>query len=302
MIKTVTGFYKRPLSGIFHSHEHIYIDGDKLGENCPVLPIDDYALSCAELRSFYADGGKCIADAQPVSAGGRPDLLKKLSLNSKVKIIASTGFHKLCFYKPDSFILNCSDADYIADTFINDVENGLCGVIKTAADSCGISGRYEILHSAAAISALKTGYPIICHIEKGASISQVTKFYLDKGLPGNQIILCHADRAVPDIAEHIDAAKLGCYLEYDTIARPKYHSDLEEISIISQVCNKGCVSNVLLGLDTTRQRLVSYSGVSAPGLVYIIEAFVPRLLNSGFTGREIDMFTRLNPFAAFSKH
>lgn len=92
----------------------------------------------------------------------------------------------------------------------------------------------------------------------------------------------------------------GVYLEFDTVARPKYHSDGYEIKLIQTVCDAGFSDRLLLGLDTTRQRLRSYGDPSAPGLDYIITRFIPQLIGSGIPAGTVDMFMKHNPAGALS--
>ena len=47
-------------------------------------------------------------------------------------------------------------------------------------------------------------------------------------------------------------------MEYDTIHREKYHSDEQELKMIEAMVLMGFSSKLLLGLDTTNQRLKSY--------------------------------------------
>ncbi len=281
-----------------HCHEHIWISREELGDRCPVTSIDDVAASLAELKAFYEAGGCLLADAQPTMAGGSPTKLGELSRDSGVAIIASTGFHKLCFYRDDSPIHTLTEDELVA-SFCRDIRENRCGMIKVAADSIWLDGRYETLHRAAAKAAVLTGAPVICHVEKGADPVEVLDFYTGLGVAPASMILCHCDRAVADFSRHLTVVERGAYLEYDTVARPKYHDDEAEIELISQLVKAGYGSRVLLGLDTTRERLIAY-GSKGPGLSYIKNTFVPMLLAAGIDGETVRLMTEVNPAEAFS--
>lgn len=294
IIRTAAGDVSPKAFDFFHCHEHIWIDGGFLGGDAPVRPIDDFDRSLAELKRL--NKGTALVDCQPLSAGGDADILKRLSGRSGIGLIAATGFHKLSFYKADSYILQ-GDAGQIGERFLR--ETARCGVIKTAVPKEGIAGRYETLHTVAAKVAAATGLKLIVHMDPGADPLAVLDFYGEFGI-GDGVILCHLDRAEPDISLHIRAAERGAFLEYDTVARPKYHSDEQEIRIIRQVCDAGFGHRILLGLDTTRERLRSYAGEGAAGLDYLENTFICELRAGGFDEETVDLFTRRNPRNAIS--
>ncbi len=299
ILRTVAGDVSPDSFDYFQCHEHVWIDRNMLGLSAPVTPIDDFDRSLAELKDFgsLAPGG-LIVDCQPVSAGGDAYVLRQLSGLSGVGIIASTGFHRLCFYRQDSFVMSAGIMS-AAEIFTRELHTG-CGIIKVACENEGVTGRYLKLHSAAALAAAATGSKIICHIEKGADPLALIEFYGYYDIPPSSLILCHMDRAIDDISIHLKAAGLGAYLEYDTIARPKYHSDADEIALITRVCDAGFTNRILLGLDMTTSRLRSYSGQNAVGLCYIKGRFIAAMRESGIGDAEITAFTRENPRRALS--
>ena len=295
IIRTVAGDVCPDSFDFFHCHEHIWIDGNILGPDSPVRPIDDFQASLSELALLSK--GTAIVDCQPASAGGSTSTLKRLSAKSGIGIIASTGFHKLCFYRAESGIVNAKFRD-IRRKF--SYESRKCGVIKTAVEENGIRGRYEILHAAAASVSRATGLKVIVHTDPGSDAAGILDFYRENGVDETGVILCHLDRTEPDVSVHIEAARRGAYLEYDTIARGKYHSDEEEIGIIRKICDSGLSDKILLGLDTTRERLKSYGGIRAAGLDYLEKTFITKLKAHGFSDGIIDLFVRDNPRSALS--
>ncbi|MBO4770881.1 MAG: hypothetical protein J5563_08895 [Clostridia bacterium] len=295
IIRTVAGDVSPDSIDFFHCHEHIWIDGNKLGSDSPVRPIDDFQKSLSELALLSKR--TAIVDCQPVSAGGSTAILKSLSAKSGVGIISSTGFHKMCFYHAESSILNAKLCD-LKRKFSN--ESRKCGVIKTAVEKNGIRGRYEILHTAASSVSRATGLKVVVHTDPGSYAVDVLDFYRENGVEETSVVLCHLDRTEPDISVHIEAARRGAYLEYDTIARGKYHSDEEEIGIIRKICDAGLSDKILLGLDTTRERLKGYSGSAVVGLDYIEKTFITKLKAHGFSDGTIALFVRENPRTALS--
>ena len=307
-IRTVLGDIDPELLGFTHCHEHIFIERDKSAEINPALLLDDYDKSLRELKMFRKAGGGALVDAQPVMAGRMAECLFIASLESGIHIIASTGFHKTCFYYDDGYIFRQTEQE-IAERYIYEITRGMtasrqgwmlkmnirAGIIKTAVDTGGIFADkiYEKLHSAAAIAQVETGAPVMCHIEKGADAEEVIRFYTNAGVPAQSIWIAHLDRADNDIGHHKAIASCGAYLEYDTIGRPKYHSNSYECQLIMDMLKAGYGNKLLLGLDSTRERLKSYGGNI--GLPYLKEVFVPYLKSNGVTEDDIRKLTIDNP-------
>ena len=151
MIAAVLGDIAPGDLGFCQSHEHIYI------RDCPARAgecIDDVEKSLAELKSYRSAGGCAIVDAQPLGTGRDAGILTRLSQQSGVHIIASTGFHKLSYYPEEHWMFSAAEED-IARLFITELEQGMyldgdtafprvpgktrAGQIKTALDLDGLS-------------------------------------------------------------------------------------------------------------------------------------------------------------------
>ncbi|MEG0702445.1 MAG: phosphotriesterase [Christensenella sp.] len=308
-IRTVTGDIAPQELGYCQCHEHIFLEMDKSFEVSPVLFMDDYKKSVAELKEYQTAGGRAIVDAQPVACGRMAELLEKASAESGVHIVASTGFHKTAFYYDDSYVFKYN-ADEITKLYIEELEVGMyaskqagekilsckAGQIKTAIDRNGIhaNATYEKLFNAAADAAQCTGAPVMVHIEQNADALHVVDFFVKHGVAANRLVLCHIDRARYDFAYHKECAQTGAFMEYDTINRPKYHDDVREAELIEFMLGEGYAAQLLLGLDTTNARLRSY-GAKDMGLDYILKAFIPFLEKRGIDSNiMLDMLV-LNP-------
>jgi phosphotriesterase-related protein len=172
------------------------------------------------------------------------------------------------------------------------------GQIKVAYTTDGLNTHFTRLFAAAAAACNATGAPMMIHIDNGMD-PLVLDDFLDKCdvLPQKRIY-CHLDRAVADMSIHLELCKRGCWLEYDTIGRPKYHDDAAEIAIIQQMLDGGYGANILLGLDTTGKRLKAYGGVI--GLDYIVRTFIPAMSAAGIGRDVVDAFMVDNPARVFA--
>jgi len=275
--------------------------------------IDDKDKSTAELDLFRKAGGNAVVDAQPIGAGRDANFLAEVSKRSGVHLIASTGFHKMMFY-PEHHWVYSYEEDTLAALYISELREGMfvgadtaapqertahkAGQLKVAMDVCGLTPQYEKLFSAAAQAAAETGAPLMIHVDIGSDPIMMCDFLTKRGVNPTQMIFCHMDRATPDLAHHEELAKRGAYLEYDTIARPKYHDDEREIAILHHMLQADCGDQILMSLDVTRERLTSYGG--APGLDYILRTFIPNAEQSGIVQEQLHRIFHQNPANAFA--
>lgn len=307
-IMTVNGEIFPEELGYCQCHEHILLKKGVSFLQNPDLCIDDLKKSTEEVSRYAKAGGISLIDAQP---GGCCRMEKGLSLISSetgVNIIASTGFHKLCFYpalhwihtfseeQMYQFILHELTAGMFSDAdsrIPSESSSHLAGIIKCAYDIAGLSSSYLRLFSAAARASVSTDVPLMVHIEPGSSPRELLDFLFQAGVKPKRILLCHLDRSILPLEDYITLLKTGVYLEFDTIGRPKYHDDFSEAACICRLTEQGYGSQLLLSLDTTRARLKSYTP-GGVGLDYLLDSFLPMLKNYGLSDSEIHQMTVAN--------
>ena len=311
-IRTVTGDILPEVLGFTHCHEHLFtgrIEGVELEER---ILLDSFRKSRREARAFHRCGGRGIVDAQPFGAGRDAARLKRISEQTGVHIVSSTGFHKTFFY-PREFWAETADVDEISALFVSEIEEGMyeynevdpfkergsvrAGIIKIATAEQGLTPLYEKIFSAAAKAHGITGAPIMTHTELSTFGYEQIVLLNEKGVGSEHIIVSHMDRVI-DVESNVRLARMGVFLEYDTIARYKYHSDEDELMLIGEMVKQGFGEQVLLGLDTTRERMKAYGG--SMGLDYIAVTFIPMLADAGIGENHAEDFMVHNPRRALS--
>lgn len=308
---TISGFIKQEDLGHCQPHEHIYLNETPAAKGNPYLRMDSLEKSICELKHYRSRGGRTIVDAQPVGAGRNVNQMEKIAQSSLVNIIASTGFHVPVFYSPDHWIHTATE-DRLFELFSIELNQGMftdgqtswpkqrsdscAGIVKAAISSFGLTSRTKILLRAAGRAALACGTPLMMHTEKGFCAIESVDLLLGLGLAPDRIIVCHVDRQVEDLKQHIELAQKGIYLEYDTIGRYKYHDDESEICLISRMIDAGFGKQILLSLDTTANRFMSYGGEI--GLDFLLTNFLPKLQAAGISLNNCLEMTQFNPARA----
>ena len=304
MVATVTGPVPADSLGFCQPHEHLYVAPTPASAANPALCIDDEERSAAELRDYAALGGDTVVDCQPLGAGRDIAALRRISTAGGAKVIAVTGYHLPAFYPADHWIFT-DDAGAMRARFLSELVQGVAdggdrvfpGAVKAAIGRDGPVGRFEACLRAAAGAAARAGVPLILHTECGAGAVQAVALCEEEGLDPARIAVCHVDRQAADYAPHEAVARTGAFLEYDTVARYKYHDNSSEVALIRHMLDLGFGDRLLISLDTTAARLRRYGG--APGLCYILREFMPMLARAGVTQAQLHAITRGNPRRLF---
>ena len=315
LVQSVCGAVGAEALGHCQIHEHIFVRWTPMAVQNPALKLDCFEASLRELKSYRASGGTSLVDAQPVAAGRDVSALERLSRESGVLIVGSTGYHLLGFYPQDCWI-HALDGEELYALYRSEVEKGMlpwtedgaqrppraggirAGMMKAAIPSEGPVGRYRVLLRAAARAAADTGTPLMLHTESGRHAGEALKLCFDAGLRPEKTVVCHVDRQAADFTPHDRIASSGVYLDYDTVGRFRYHSDEAEIALLRHMVEQGYGGRLLLSRDTTAARLKAYGGTI--GLTYLLHEFLPLLRRSGFSEEETACFNRGNCQRLFS--
>jgi phosphotriesterase-related protein len=272
--------------GVTDAHDHLFLRSPALAGQ----ELEDVDAALAEVAEARATGIQTIAELTPIGLGRRPDLMRRVSREANVHVIAATGFHRDEHYPEGHWLYGTSD-EALFDRMLSDVEIGMhpsdwhdpalpldqarAGAIKMGASYQRVTRHERRRLEAAAAVARQTGVGIICHTEVGTAGDEILSIVERAGLGANRLALAHLDRN-PDPEVHIDLAARGLYLEYDTAGRIKYRPDSDLLRLISEVVGAGYGNRILLGLDLGRRDYFrAYDG--GPGMRYLMATFAPRL-------------------------
>lgn len=303
MIRTVWKDILPEDAGHAQCHEHIWLNRGASYKINSALCMDDRERSLAELKNYYRAGGRLIVDAQPTGCGRNASMLAELSMESGVFIVATAGFHKKEFF--DNLLLYSWSEEALADLYIREIRTGIAdsgqdsshyraGILKAAADTGWETDPvYRKFFEAVAKAAGQTGAPVMIHTEKGNDILGMIRWFQERSISPEKLLICHLDRTHYDIDYHKEVLSTGCFLCYDSIHRLKYVSEQEEMALFRAIKESGLTGQIVLSLDTTNQRLRSYYAEDM-GLDYILTTFIPQLREHGFTDQEIRQMCTIN--------
>lgn len=306
-VRTVTGVIEVSELGFCQPHEHLFVLPGSATERYPALRCDNEAKSLSELNGYRAAGGCSLIDCQPGGAGRDARALARIGAESGVHIVSVTGYHLPIFYEEGHWVFGDSEEALYA-RFTRELSEGMidhgthtgviAGAVKAAMDIDGPTGRFAVLLRAAARAAADAHVPLILHTERGIGGVEAVKLCETQGLAPTHLLVCHVDRQVGDYSPHEQIARTGAMLEYDTIARYKYHDDEAEQRLILHMLSRGYRDQLLFSLDTTSERLLSYGGKI--GLTFLLKAFLPTLAQAGVSETDLRKIMVDNPACVFS--
>jgi phosphotriesterase-related protein len=108
-------------------------------------------------------------------------------------------------------------------------------------------------------------------------------------------------QAEPDFALHLEMAKRGAWLEYDSIGNPDWVSEDTILENIQRLLDEGYSNQLLLSHDRGMYDPALPGGGVPKPYTYLVKQFLPRLRVVGVDEAIIRQLTHHNPFNAFAR-
>jgi phosphotriesterase-related protein len=282
MIKTVLGDIKEDALGITLPHEHIccyseyayrMAGNDYLDKNALVGTSRIYLK---ELKKKY--GLATFVDCTPINIGRDVELLKRISEQSEINIICSTGF-----YYTDEPVLYNTTADQLCRCIVSDAQSVNAGIIKCAVENETISCFGEKLLQACAKAHLCLGLPIVLHSNaNNRNALKALEILFSEGINPNAVTVGHLSDT--DDLEYVKSiASYGCFIGLDRL----YKNTSEEYvskktQSILELCKASYEDQILLSHDA-----LFFNGFEAelkiyeqPRFSYCFDYILPQLPKS----------------------
>lgn len=332
--RTVLGDVTDAGDGIVLPHEHLSCDlrplfgreavrDDVAGIERAVRPL---------LEEAHRRGVTLLVDPTPPGIGRDPVLLRRLSEQSFVGIVAATGLYKEPLlprraydrteeelaewfaFELNTGILPVAGDALLGESLLTEAALGRAadalnetpikaGVIKLAASDAGLQPVEAKALRAAAIAAKETGVAIVSHCPSGAAFQQQLDVLEASGGNPDRFVQVHA-HAERSFALHLRALQRGAWLEYDAIGGA---TDERFVDLIQRVLEAGFAERLLLSQDVVAWRAGAAGGGNldergAPKrrLAYLVDTFLPKLRAAGVSDATIQQLTVENPRRLFA--
>jgi phosphotriesterase-related protein len=279
-------------------------------DNMQLLSEED---AIAELLLYRAAGGGTVVDSTPVGMGRDPLGCARVARASGVHIVIGSGYYVHDYHPPG---LDEAPMEVIAEEIARDVEAGIgdTGVRAGLIGEIGLSwpvhpAEGKVLR-AAARAQRATGAPLQIHPGRDREAPlHAMRIVQDAGGDPERTIMSHIDRTLWEMADMVELARTGCYLELDLFGQessyyalnPDAHrpNDATRVEWLMALIEAGFGAKLLVAQDICQKvYLRRYGG---PGYAHILEQAIPLMRRKGMTEEQIRMITVDNPAAILTR-
>lgn len=304
-VQTVTGPVAASQIGLTLMHEHVVTDLRDL----PDRRAEDYDRTDAVetclpfLQALRAAGAQTLVEPTPLHIGRDLEALRELSLRTGLRIIGSTGVYGAADQRFIPDYARAEPAERLAERYLEEIEHGVGpnrvrpGLIKTGVNKDVPLPEIERkLVRAAALAGAQSGLTVAAHTGPAAPALEELAIIQAAGLDPRRFIWVHA-QTERDHALHQHMAREGVWVEFDGLSSGSADWHLE---CLRSMADAGLLSQTLLSQDAGWYRPGPERGTKYRGYAYLLESFIPRLLNEGFRQSDVDQLLIQNPARALA--
>ena len=274
---------------LMHEHMSINLSPGDLGT-------ESFDLLCSDLMDAYRYGVRNIVDMTNQSMGRAPEYAGRLTKETGINIILSTGHYLEDFIDPG---IMDQTPEEIAEEAIHDLTVGIgdsqikAGIIGEIAWSYPGPREKELRSwEGMCIAARRTGAVVSTHPSHGELQVPQAEFLISHGIAPEKIVIGHIEFYMSN-----DSLKkllnMGIYIGLDMIGKKSGWGDEYRADTIRKIKDWGLLDRVLLSMDICRREDLKSAG--GYGYAYLFESFIPMLEKRGITRQDIELMLRKNP-------
>ena len=291
-------------------HEHVLVDfiGASEVSRSRYDADEVFRTVLPYLQQVRALGCETLVECTPAYLGRDPQLLRRLSEASGVRILSNTGYYGAAKDKHLPAFAFTETADQLAARWTREAEHGLDGTsikpavkpafMKIGVDDAPLSEIDAKLVRAAAITHRATGLPIASHTGSGAAAIAELDLLEAAGVPLSAFIWVHA-QSERDGSFHDRAARRGAWLEFDGISPASLARHLE---LVQRMKNQGLLDRVLVSHDAGWYHVGEPGGGQFRPFTTLFTDFIPGLKRAGFSDADVRQLVVENPRRALTGH
>ncbi len=229
-------------------HEHALINYGQMAGVASSADDDILAQTGEQMVALAGHGVAVFVDCTPPGYGRDIELMRQLSAQSGIHIVASTGTFCEQWHHLPSRVYD-SSIDDLAAYFIDELGDS-CGAIKVATSHGIMHPSEEKAFEAAAIAHQATGAPIVAHTTGSLGLTQVD-FLTQRAVDPAKILVSHVCAADEPVDYAIDIARTGAYVGFDRVGHAA-HPDSHWLDFTERLDDEGLFSQVLISHDSVQ--------------------------------------------------
>jgi phosphotriesterase-related protein len=291
--------------GMILPHEHVFADlrtwdtpGYAKAETGDVI-----RLMAPEIERARKAGVSAIVECSSVGVGRRADIDRAVSQATNFPLVLPTGIYREPWIPSWA---HQASTEQLSSWMLGEIQGEIeqsgvqAGWIKLSAGDDGLTACESKILRAAARAGKETNAVIGSHTLKGCVVQEQIEIIEAMGYTARRFIWIHT-QAEPDFALHLEMARRGAWLEYDSIGNTEWQTDEYFIENILRLLDAGFGNQLLLSHDRGWYDPASPGGGIPKPYTYLPEQFLPRLRLAGVDEATIHTLTHLNPFQAFAR-
>jgi phosphotriesterase-related protein len=305
VIETVTGPVRADTLGLTLMHEHVLVDFIGASQVSRARYDADVVFRTVlpYLQQVRQLGCDALVECTPAYLGRDPQLLKRLSEASGVRILSNTGYYGAAKDKHVPSFAFTETAEKLAARWIREAERGLDDTsikpafMKIGVDEAPLSAIDAKLVRAAAITHRATGLPIASHTATGAAAMAELDLLDAAAVPSSAFIWVHA-QSERDDSFHDRAARRGAWVEFDGISPASLARHLD---LVQRMKTQGLLDRVLVSHDAGWYHVGEPGGGQFRPYSTLFTDFIPGLKSAGFSDAEVHRLLVENPRVALAR-
>ncbi len=302
-IITVTGEIPASAIGKTLHHEHVLVDFigadstsyQRWNRDSVIEKVLPFLLEIKKL------GYKTLVECTPAYLGRDPQLLKMLSEKSSIQIITNTGYYSAVGAKYIPQHGFTETAEQLAARWIEEAKNGMEGTgiypgfIKISVERESLEEINRKVVEAACLTHKSTGLVIMSHTGLAVPAFQQLEILEKYGVSPSAFIWTHANNE-KDFSKHIEAAKMGAWIAFDSFRPGKLEFFVEFAQIMKK---EGLLNKLMFSHDAGWYKPGEPNGGQFRGYTDIENFLIPALEKSGLSQPDIYQLFTANPAEAF---
>lgn len=277
---------------MIYAHEHLTIDlsGIKGDLDCRM---NDRALALEQMKALAQAGVSTVVDQTNRGMGRDPLYAQALADEAGLRVVHATGYYKEPFLPQECYSM---DRDAMSKLFVRELTRGiedtglrasLIGEIGTGKGS--IAPMERTIFEAASAAHRETGASICTHTTLGTLGMEQLEIFKVYSVDLSKVVLSHIDLS-GDIEYMLRLLDTGVNIAFDTVGKNNYQPDESRMEWLMALCQQGYAGQIVLSMDLTR-----LSNVRELGYCYLLDHFVPTLLERGFRQEWLTALLSENP-------
>ncbi len=301
MIMTVDGPIAPAQMGLTLPHEHIMVDfvgAEQTGRH-RYDPADVVATMLPWVEAIRAQGVRTFVDCSPMYLARDVGVLRELGRKTGMRFVTNTGQYKEPYLPRATFEV---DARELADQWIAEWNDGIEGTgarpgfIKTAVNPEPLAAVQQKVIRAAALTSRATGLTVATHTGRADQAMEVLDIVEGEGVAPDRWIFVHAQNET-DIGKLLAVARRGAWIELDGLGEETVEKHMRPLLALLEA---GFEGKVMLSHDAGWYRVGEEPGGKKKPFTFLMERFVPLMLERGVSCETIRRITERNPAEAFT--